>query len=145
MQWKINDTVICLWMGKTLWQKPYRVIFRSPLLKLHYYHNKRIQVKESQVPYQPTIEPLPQYRVARILICNFNHQLRRLLAAKFFNSSTQWRSRRCLVTKPKGAHTQQLLHKNDELGQELRLWLQIAWIEFSQCLCNLSTCWQPSK
>ena len=42
---------------------------------------------------------------------------RRLLAAKFFNSSQQWRSRRCLVTKPYGAHTQQLLHKNDELGQ----------------------------
>ena len=42
---------------------------------------------------------------------------RRLLAAKFFNSSQRWRSRRCLVTKPYGAHTQQLLHKNDELGQ----------------------------
>ena len=27
------------------------------------------------------------------------------------------RSRRCLVTKPNGAHTQQLLHKNDEVGQ----------------------------
>ena len=30
-----------------------------------------------------------------------------------------WRSRRCLVTKPYGAQTQQLLHKNDELGQNL--------------------------
>ena len=29
----------------------------------------------------------------------------------------QWRSKRCLVTKPKGAHTQQLLHKNDESCQ----------------------------
>ena len=37
---------------------------------------------------------------------------RRLLAAKFFSSS-----QRCLVTKPNGAHTQQLFHKNDELGQ----------------------------
>ena len=42
---------------------------------------------------------------------------RRLLAAKFFSSSQQWRSRRCLVTKPNGAHTQQLFLKNDELGQ----------------------------
>ena len=31
------------------------MIFRSPLPKLHYYHNKRLQVKESQVPYQPTV------------------------------------------------------------------------------------------
>ena len=42
---------------------------------------------------------------------------RRLLVAKFFSSSQRWKSRRCLVTKPNGAHTQQLLHKNDELGQ----------------------------
>ena len=32
-------------------QKPHRVILRSPLPKFHYYHNKRLQVKESQVPY----------------------------------------------------------------------------------------------
>ena len=31
----------------------------------------------------------------------------------------RWRSRRCLVIKPYGAQTQQLLHKNDELGQIL--------------------------
>ena len=33
----------------------------------------------------------------------------------------RWRLRRCLVTKPYGAQTQQLLHKNDELGQILSL------------------------
>ena len=33
----------------------------------------------------------------------------------------RWRSKRCLVTKPYGAQTQQLLHKNDELGQILSL------------------------
>ena len=33
----------------------------------------------------------------------------------------QWRSKRFLVTKPYGAQTQQLLHKNDELGQILSL------------------------
>ena len=32
-------------MGKTLRQKPHWVIFRSPLPKLHYYHNKRLQVR----------------------------------------------------------------------------------------------------
>ena len=31
--------------------------------------------------------------------------------------------------------------ERDELGQELRLRSQFAWIEFSQCLCNLCTVW----
>ena len=35
-------------MGKPTQQKPYRVILRSPLPKLYYYHNKRLQVKEFQ-------------------------------------------------------------------------------------------------
>ena len=74
------------------------------------------------------------------------HQLRRLSAAKFFNSSTRWRSRRCLVTKPYSANTQQLLQeKIDELGQELRLQSQFAWTEFAQCLCNLCTFLQLLK
>ena len=29
-------------------QKPHWVILRSPLLKFYYYHNKQLQVKESQ-------------------------------------------------------------------------------------------------
>ena len=29
------------------WQKPHRVILRSPLPRIHYYQNKRLQVKES--------------------------------------------------------------------------------------------------
>ena len=41
--------------------------FGSPLLKLYYYHNKRLQVKESQVPYQPTVESLPQYPIGLVL------------------------------------------------------------------------------
>ena len=41
--------------------------FRSPLPKLHYYHNKRLQVKKSQVPYQLTVEPLSQYPIGLVL------------------------------------------------------------------------------
>ena len=52
---------------KSTRQKPRRVILRSPLPKFHYYHNKRLQVKESQYLYQPTIEPLPQYPIGLIL------------------------------------------------------------------------------
>ena len=35
--------------------------------------------------------------------------------------------------------------ERDELGQELRLRSQFAWIEFAQCLCNLRTVWRPLK
>ena len=49
MQWKINLTqVICLRMGKTTKAKSHQVILRSPLPRIHYYQNKRLQVKESQ-------------------------------------------------------------------------------------------------
>ena len=61
MQRKINNTVICLQIGKKLTTKTSLGDFRSPLPKLYYYHNKRLQVKESQVSYQPTVEPLLQY------------------------------------------------------------------------------------
>ena len=74
-----------------------------------------------------------------------NTNLKRLLAAKFFSSSTRWRSGRCLVTKPYGAKTQQLFQEKDELGQELCLQSQFAWTEFAQCLCNLCTVWQLLK
>ena len=35
--------------------------------------------------------------------------------------------------------------ERDELGQELCLWSQFAWIEFAQCLCNLCTIWRLLK
>ena len=35
--------------------------------------------------------------------------------------------------------------ERDELGQELHLRSQFAWIEFAQCLCNLCTVWWPLK
>ena len=67
MQRKINNTVICLRIGKNLTAKTSPGDFKSPLPKLHYYHNKQLQVKESQVPYQPTVEPLPQYPIGLVL------------------------------------------------------------------------------
>ena len=35
--------------------------------------------------------------------------------------------------------------ERDELGQELCFWLQFAWTEFTQSLCNLCTVWRPLK
>ena len=53
--------------GENLTAKTPSGDFRSPLPKLHYYHNKRLQVKKSQVPYQLTVEPLSQYPIGLVL------------------------------------------------------------------------------
>ena len=67
MQWKINDTVIYLRMGKNLTTKTppgdFQVITpETPLLS-----QQAVTSKESQVPYQPTVEPLPQYPIGLVL------------------------------------------------------------------------------
>ena len=41
------DTVIYLRIGKTSKAKTSPDVFYSPFLRIHYYHNKRLQVKES--------------------------------------------------------------------------------------------------
>ena len=146
---KISDTVICLRMGKNLTAKIRWMIFRSPLPKVHYYHNKWLQVRNSKHltnlqlnSYLNTQSNLfysdsslfwctaPKYVTNQLRGSQYATSitnLKRLLAAKFFSSSTRWRSGRCLVTKPYGANTQQLLQERDELGQEFCLRLQFAW------------------
>ena len=67
LQRKINDTVICLRIGKNLRAKTppgdFQVITpETPLLS-----QQAVTSKESQVSYQPTVEPLPQYPIRLIL------------------------------------------------------------------------------
>ena len=144
------------------------MIFKSPLPKLHYYHNKRLQARNPKYLTNLQLNPYPNTQSD--LFCSGsspfwcttpkyvtngcadpstrlqNTNLKRLLAAKFFSSSTWWRSGRCLVTKPYGAkYTATSPRKRDELGQELCLWSQFAWTEFAQCLCNLCTVWRLLK
>ena len=75
MQRKINlIRVICFRIGKSTWQKPHWVILRSPLLRIHYYHNKRLQVKKSQylIPtYSWTIIPIPNWTCSIVTISLF--------------------------------------------------------------------------
>ena len=64
MQQKIKLTwwFIYEW-GKPSRQKPHLVILRLPLPRIHYYHNKRLQVKEFQYlisTYSWTLTPIPQ-------------------------------------------------------------------------------------
>ena len=64
--------------GKPTQQKLHRVIFRSPLSKFHYYHNKQLQVKESQyfIPtYSWTLTPIPNWTCFVVTISPFNAQL----------------------------------------------------------------------
>ena len=135
MQWKINNMVICLRMGKNLTAKTPPDDFQvttpeTPLLSQHAVTSKGIP--NTLPTYSWTLTPIPNWTssvvtvplsdaqlsstwltVAQISVRDFKHQLRRLLATKFFSSSTWWRSRRCLVTKPYGANTQQLLQDKE--------------------------------
>ena len=66
MQWKINDTVICLRMGKNLTAKTPPGDFQVTTPKTPLLSQQAITTKESQVPYKPTVEPLPQYPIGLV-------------------------------------------------------------------------------
>ena len=109
MQWKINLTrVIYLQMGKTIKAKPHWVNLRSPLSRVYYYQNKRLQVKGITVPNTNLqLNHYPQLDLycsgnlsiqcttpstwltndARIPVCDWHTNLRKMLAVKFFSSS----------------------------------------------------------
>ena len=59
MQRKINDTVICLRMGKNLTAKTPPGDFQAITPETPLLSQQAVTSKESQVPYQPTVEPLP--------------------------------------------------------------------------------------
>ena len=66
--------MICLQMGKTHTAKTPPGILRSPLLWIHYYHNKQLQVKESQylIPtYSWTLTPIPNWTYSVVTISPF--------------------------------------------------------------------------
>ena len=136
--------MICLRMGKPTRQKPHRVILRSPLLRIYYYQNKRLQVKESQylIPtYSWALTPIPNWTCSVVTISHFqctapntwltnicvnpsmrpNHQLEKDVGCKVLQFITRWISWNSLVTKPYDIQTQQLLQEKNELGQILSL------------------------
>ena len=67
MQRKINDTVICLRMGKNLTAKTPPGDFQVTILETPLLSQQTVTSKESQIPYQPTVEPLPQYPIGLVL------------------------------------------------------------------------------
>ena len=73
MEIKLTWWFVYEW-GKTTQQKPHRVILRSPLLRIHYYHNNQLQVKESQylIPtYSWTLTPIPNWTCFVVTISHF--------------------------------------------------------------------------
>ena len=132
--------MICLRMGKTYMAKTPLSDFKvttpeNPLLS-----QQAVTSKGIPVPYTNLqLNPYPQYPIrlilswqsllsmhgsqyvtnqfdVRIPVRGLHTNLRKMLAAKFFSSSTRWRSRNFLVTKPYSVQTQQFLEEKDELG-----------------------------
>ena len=143
MQRKLNWHGDLFTNGENLYGKnPTGVILRSSLPIIHYYQNKRLQVKKSQylIPtYSWTLTPIPNWTCSVVTISHFqctapstwlinrcadpsmqlNHQLKKNIGCKILQFITRWKSRSSLVTKPHGVQTQQLLQEKDELGQIL--------------------------
>ena len=72
---------------KPTWQKPHRLILRSPLPRIHYYHNKWLQVKESQylIPtYSWTLIPIPKWTYFIVTISPFQ-----------YTAPSMWLTNRC--------------------------------------------------
>ena len=67
MQRKINDTVICLLMEKNLTAKTLSGDFQVTTPETPLLSQQAVTSKESQVPYQPTVESLPQYPIGLVL------------------------------------------------------------------------------
>ena len=67
MQRKINNTVICLRMGKNLTAKTPPGDFQVTTLETPLLSQQVVTCKEYQVPYQPTVEPLTQYPIELVL------------------------------------------------------------------------------
>ena len=67
MQRKINNTVICLRMGKNLTAKTPPGDFQVTTPETPLLSQQAVTSEESQVSYQPIVEPLPQYPIELVL------------------------------------------------------------------------------
>ena len=112
-----------------------------------------------------TFTPIPNWTCSVVTVPLFNARLPSTSLTNCADPSTRLQS---LTKKVVGYKVLQFIHtmnikkmlgyktlrctytttssrERDELGQELCLQSQFAWIEFTQCLCNLWTVWRPLK
>ena len=108
-----------------------RVILRSPLSRIHYYHHKRLQVEESQylIPTSSwTLIPISNWTCSVVTISHFQCMAPSTWLTNWCTDPSTWLTHQLekdvgykilqfMVTKSYGVQTQQLLQKKDELGQ----------------------------
>ena len=164
MQWKINNTVICLRMGKNLTAKTPLGDFQvttseTPLLSQQPVKSKGIP---STLPtYSWTLTPIPNWTcfvvtvplsdawlpsmwltVAWIPVRDFKTPTEKIVDCKVLQFIHTMKIKKMLGHKTlRCKYTATSSRERDELGQELCLRSQFAWTEFAQCLCNLCTAW----
>ena len=84
--------------------------------------------------------------VARIPVRDFETPTKKIVSCKVLQFIHTMKIKKMLSHKTlRCKYTTTSSRKRDELGQELCLWLQFAWTEFAQCLCNLCTIWRLLK
>ena len=147
--------------GKPNGKKPNGVIFRSPLPKIHYYHNKQLQARNPKYLTNLQLDPYPipswtcsvvtvplsdarlpstWLTVGQIPVRASKHQSEKIVGCKVLQFIHTMKIRKMLGHKTlRCKYTAISSRERDELGQESCLRLQFAWTEFAQCLCNLCT------
>ena len=149
MQQKINDTVICLRMGKTWRQKPNQVIFQVTILETLLLSQQTVTSKgiSNTLPtYSWTLTSIPNWTcsvvtvpfsdarlpstwliVTRILICDFKTTTEKIVDCKVLQFIHMMKIKKMLGHKTLWCtYTTTSSRERDELGQELCLRSQFA-------------------
>ena len=135
---KLNDIVICLWMGKTYIAKTPLGDFKVTTPENSILSQQAVTSKGISIPCTNLqLKPYPNAQLdlfCRDNLCcwcmapntwltnctdpstRLNHQLEKDVGCKILQSITRWRSQSSLVIKPYGVQIQQLLQEKDELG-----------------------------
>ena len=168
MQQKINNTLICLRMGKNLMVKTLPGDFQVTILETLLLSQPVVTSKgiSSTLPtYNWTLTPISNWTCFVMTVSLSDAQLLSTWLTSCADPSTRLQTP---TKKIVGCKVLQFIHtmkikkmlshktlrckytttssrERDELGQELRLWSQFAWTEFAQYLCNLCTIWQLLK
>ena len=168
MQQKINNTLICLRMGKNLMVKTLPGDFQVTILETLLLSQPVVTSKgiSSTLPtYNWTLTPISNWTCFVMTVSLSDAQLlstwltscadpstrlqtptKKILGCKVLQFIHTMKIKKMLSHKTlRCKYTTTSSRERDELGQELRLRSQFAWTEFAQCLYNLCTIWQLLK
>ena len=168
MQQKINNTMICLRMGKSLTAKTLSGDFQvttpeTPLLSQQAVTSKGIP--STLLTYSWTLTPIPNWTCSvvtvplsdawlpsiRLINCadpstRLQSPTKKIVGCKVFQFIYTMKVKKMLGHKTlRCKYTATSSRERDELGQELCLLSQFAWTKFAQSFCNLCTVWRPLK